>query len=422
MRISKFFAITAGVAMMLTSSITQAKDTIHAQLDELAEMAKGKRLGILTNGSARTVDGTLDVDYLLDNSETTVSAFFGPEHGFRGDLADGQKTGDGIDEKTSVPVYSLYGKRQSPTPEQLKDVDLFVFDIPDVGVRFYTYVWTMTLSMEACAKAGIPYVVIDRPNPINGTTVAGAVNTKDLGLVGRLGHNAEFGVATRHGLTAGELATLWNEEWMEPKVELSVIKTSNWKRDQWWDESGRTFIPTSPNMRTLDCATVYPGTCIFEGTNLNEGRGTPKPFEMMGAPFVDGKAWADALNARNLPGVTFEPITFTPDSRRFKGEQCGGVTVKVTDRNNLKAVEMGIHMLQTVAQLYPDQVKITDYADRLMATPELRTRILTEDVDSIVESWQPGLEKFKALRAKHLLYPPPAGVGNMWQQQDAEAL
>src|SRR5690606_3187337 len=137
-------------------------------------------------------------------------------------------------------------------------------------------------------------------------------------------------------------------------------------------------------------------------------------------PFVDGKAWADALNARNLPGVTFEPIKFTPDSRRYKGEECGGVTVKVTDRNKLKAVEMGVHMLQTLAQLYPDQVKITDYADRLMATPDLRHRILKEDVDSIVQSWQPGLEKFKALREKHLLYPPPASVGN-WKQQDADA-
>lgn len=405
MRLSNLFAITVGAALMVVSAISHAQDTIHKQLDELAQMAKGKRLGILTNGAARTADGILDVDYLIDNSETTVSAFFGPEHGFRADLADGQKAGDGIDPKTSVPVYSLYGKRQSPTPEQLKDVDLFVFDIPDVGVRFYTYVWTMTLSMEACAKAGIPYVVIDRPNPINGTTVAGAVNHKDLGLVGRLGHNAEFGVATRHGLTAGELATLWNEEWMEPKVKLTVIKTSNWTRDQWLDETGREFIKTSPNMRSLDAATVYPGTCIFEGTNLNEGRGTPKPFEMMGAPFVDGKAWADALNARNLPGVKFEPITFTPDSRRYKGEKCGGVTVIVTDRDKLKAVEMGVHMLQTVAQLYPDKVKITDYADRLMATPDLRHRILKEDVGSIVKSWQPGLEKFKALRAKHLLYP-----------------
>lgn len=389
---------------MLTST-GFSKDPVQGQLDELIKMASGKRLGILTNGSARTADGVHDVDYLLDSGKTTVTAFFGPEHGFRGDLADGKKTGDEVDAKTSVPVYSLYGKRQSPTPEQLANVDLMVFDIPDVGVRFYTYVWTMTLAMEACAKENIPFVVIDRPNPINGMDVEGASNHADYGLVGRVGPNAKAGIPTRHGLTVGELATLWNAEYMDPKVDLKVIKTPNWKRDQWWDDTGRPFIAPSPNMRSLTAATVYPGTCIFEGTNLSEGRGTATPFEIIGAPFVDGKAWAEKLNSRNLPGVIFEPVQFTPEARRWKGEKCGGVKVRVTDRNKLKSVAMGVHMLQTVAEMYPDKVKITDYAERLMATPDLRERLPRESAEDIVKSWQPAVDAFKALRQQYLLYP-----------------
>lgn len=382
-----------------------AANPVHKQLDTLAAKAKGKRLAFLTNGSARTAAGQHDVDYLLSKEGTTVTAFFGPEHGFRGDLADGAKSTDGLDEKTSVPIYSLYGKRTAPTDDQLKDVDMFVFDIPDVGVRFYTYIWTMTHAMESCAKNKIPFVVIDRPNPITGSVVAGGVNEKDYGLVGRLGKDAKFGIATRHGMTAGEIATLWNNEWMEPKVDLQVIKMDDWKRDQWWDETGREFIAPSPNMRSLTAATVYPGTCIFEGTNLNEGRGTTAPFELIGAPFIDGKAWADELNARKIAGVKFLPVTFTPDSRRYKGEKCGGVQVVITDRDHLDSVAMGLHMLQTIKKRYPDQVKITDYAGRLMATPGLEKRIIEEDVSDIVMSYESGLTDFMPLREKALLYP-----------------
>jgi uncharacterized protein YbbC (DUF1343 family) len=340
-----------------------------------------------------------------------VSAFFGPEHGFRGDLADGHKTDDGVDDQTSVPVYSLYGKRKAPTDEQLRDVDLFVFDIPDVGARFYTYTWTMTHSMESCAKNGKPFVIIDRPNPITGTHVEGAVNEKDLGLIGRLGEGAQYGVATRHGMTIGEIATMWNQEYMDPKVDLKVIKIPEWSRDQWLDETGRKFIPPSPNMRSLSAATVYPGTCIFEGSNMSEGRGTTAPFEMMGAPFVDGKAWADKLNAINLPGVKFEAITYTPDSRRWKGEKCGGVRITVTDREVFEPVRTGIHMMQTVVRLYPEQVKMTDYLESLMAMPNLRERIKTEEVDAIIKSWEPGLERFREIRQKHLLYPEKGDAG-----------
>lgn len=395
-------------AATLASQQAEAKDPVHAQLDELAEMAKGKRLGVLTNGSARTKDGLHNVDYLLQRAGdgTTVTAFFGPEHGFRGDIMDGKKLDDGTDPKTGVPVYSLYGKRTAPTDEQLKDVDLFVFDIPDIGARFYTYTWTMTHTLESCAKNNIPFVIIDRPNPITGTKVEGAVNEKDLGLVGRLGKGAEFGIPTRHGMTTGEIATMWNKEWMDPKVDLTVITAKDWSRDQWWDELNRDFIAPSPNMRTLDCATVYPGTCIFEGARtVNEGRGTTAPFELIGAPYVDGQAWASKLNDLKLPGVNFLPAEFTPDSRRFANEKCGGVQIVVTDRDVFEPVRTGVHMLQTLVQLYPDKVEMTDYVDQLMASPGLRERIRTENADDIVKSWDEGRAKFLELRKKHLLYP-----------------
>jgi len=376
---------------------------VHKQLDELAEMAKGKRLGVLTNASARDAAGQHDVDYLLSREGTTVTAFFGPEHGFRGDRADGHKLGDYIDEKTGVPVYSLYGQRKAPTDEQLANVDIFVFDIPDIGARFYTYVWTMTHAMESCAKNGKKFVVIDRPNPINGVQVEGAVNRTDLGLVGRM-VNGKGGVPTRHGFTAGELATFWNGEAMEQKVDLYVIKAPNWKRGQWWDETGRSFIPPSPNMRTLAAATVYTGTCIFEGSNLNEGRGTSAPFEMMGAPFIDGQKWAEVMNAKKLPGVKFEAIRYTPDSRRHANTECGGLKIVVTDRNTFEPVRTGMHLMQTVKQLHPNDVKITSYAGTLMGTPDLGARLEKEDAEQIIDEWKPGLEEFKGLRKKYLLY------------------
>lgn len=396
--------LLAAGGMSLGCGSAEAAEAIHAQLDELATMAKGKRLGILTNGAARSGDGLHNVDYLLKHEGTTVTAFFAPEHGFRADLQDGAKAGDETDSKTGVPIYSLYKVRNQPTDEQLKNVDLFVFDIPDIGARFYTYAWTMTHAMDACARNGVPFVVVDRPNPITGSRVEGAVNTVELGLIGRVNNDPPFGVATMHGLTMGELATYWNEEHTTKKVELSVIKAKDWKRTQWWDETGRPFIDPSPNMRSLSAATVYPGTCIFEGTNINEGRGTSAPFEMMGAPFIDGEAWAKELNSKNLPGVRFEAITFTPVARRFKGEECGGVKVIITDRDKLEPVRTGVHMLQTVARLYPDDVRITDYAGRLMGEPGLEKRIRTVDADEIVESWQAGLDKYKDIRKKYLLY------------------
>jgi uncharacterized protein YbbC (DUF1343 family) len=310
--------------------------------------------------------------------------------------------------QTGIPVYAVFGARNAPTDAQLTNVDLLVFDLQDVGVRFYTFVWTMTYCMEAAARNGKPFYVIDRPNPTSGMRVEGAPNPVDYGLIGRLGPGAAFGVATRHGLTAGEIAWMWNGEWMSPKVELHVIAVPNWSRAQWWTDTRRVFVPPSPNMRTPAAATVYPGTCIFEGSNLSVGRGTERPFEQMGAPFISGANWAACLNTNGLAGVRFDAVTFMPTNypgAPWVNQTCGGVQVVVTNRDTFDPIRTGLFMLQTVYKLYPSQVSITPYAASLMGVPGLDSSIKTADINTIIAGWESNLAQFRALRRLYLLYP-----------------
>jgi uncharacterized protein YbbC (DUF1343 family) len=283
----------------------------------------------------------------------------------------------------------------------------------DVGVRFYTFVWTMTYCMEAAAKNGKPFYVIDRPNPINGMNVEGASNTVNYNLGGRLGAGAAFGVATRHGMTAGEIATMWNSEWMSPTVELHVIRMTEWDRRHWWTDTGRVFVRPSPNMRTPATATVYPGTCIFEGSDISEGRGTEYPFEIVGAPYIDALAYTAELNALALPGVRFDPITTTPTTSNYSGQVCHGAFVAVTAREVFDPIRTGMFMHQKALQVYPSAT-ITSYAGLLMAVPGLETRLRTESVDAIIGGWQANLAAFRTLRANYLLYPEPAASVESW--------
>lgn len=381
---------------------------VQQQLDTLVAAAQGQRIGLITNPSGCDEAGNLDANHLL-SSGATITAFFAPEHGLRGTLPPGVGGGDYIDPDTGIPVYAVYGTRNAPADSQLTNVDLLVFDMQDVGVRFYTFVWTMTYCMEAAARNGKPFYVIDRPNPIGGMMVDGAANTSDHGLVGRLGAGAASGACTRHGMTVGEIARMWNTEWMSPKVVLHVLPAPGWRREQWWTDTGRVFVAPSPNMRTPAAATVYPGTCIFEGSNLSEGRGTDKPFEKIGATFINGTNYAAALNALGLAGVRFDAITFTPTNSKFSGKLCGGVQVVVQDRNVFEPIRTGLCMLQTAWQLYPANVSITSYAGTLMAVPGLEHRIKTNSVDSIIAGWQGGLKEFRNVRRRYLLYPetPP---------------
>jgi uncharacterized protein YbbC (DUF1343 family) len=407
-------AMIAAAAMLLCQTVMggttaetmrQQAGNIEKQVVELLQAVKGKRVALVTNPTG--VDGKLNLiaDRLIADRETTITGFFAPEHGVRGNEQAGGKVVDFVDPITSVPVYSIYGKSKGPSDEQLKGTDVLIFDIQDVGVRFYTFAWSMTYAMEAAARNGIKFIVFDRPNPIGCTTVEGAPNTTDSGLVGRIWPGQKKGVPTRYGLTIGELATLCNEEWLNPKADLKVIKIPAYRRGMSFEDTGRPWVIPSPNMPTLDTAMVYPGMCVFEGSNLNEGRGTTKPFEQIGAPFIDGTQLARKLNDLELPGVRFRAVYYTPMSGRYSKEMCGGVQVHVMDRDKFDPIRTALHVLKAVYETYPKQLEITSYADKLMGVPGLRERIKTEKVEDIIAGWQKDLAQFKKLRQKHLIYP-----------------
>ena len=390
--------------LMCALSFNSYAGEVQQQLDELIRMAQGKRLGIITNPAAGDENGSPDADYLAQAKGTTITAFFAPEHGLRGILPAGRGDKDYVDPATSIPVYAVYGPRKAPTAEQLDKLDILVYDLQDVGARFYTFMWTMTYCMDAAASAGKQFVVIDRPNPVGGEKIEGPANQIDYGLIGRLLPSQGLGVATRHGMTVGEVATMWNAETTGPKSLLTVVKMKGWKRGQLWNETGRKFVPPSPNLRTAQATNVYPGTCIFEGTKLSEGRGTPRPFEMIGAPFVDAAQFAEALTSQSLAGVTFEPVHYTPTSSKYSGKECGGVAMQVTDPEKFESVRTGLTMLKTALKLYPDDMKSTGTASRLAGIPMIESRLNAESVDQILKSVGPSRERFLAIRKKYLLY------------------
>jgi len=362
------------------------------------------RVGLITNQTGVTSDLTSTVDALHRSPDVDLRALFGPEHGARGDLQDALPAEHHIDASTGLPVHSLFGDSLRPTPEMLEGLDSLVFDIQDVGCRFYTYPSTMAYAMEAAAENGLSFIVLDRPDPINGVAVEG--NLLRPGFSSFVGLHP---VPIRHGMTIGELASLINEEIC---AELSVVKMRGWSRGMWFDETGLPWVQPSPNIPTLDTATVYPGTCLFEGVNVSEGRGTTRPFEYVGAPWIDGGRWAEELNAQGLAGVRFRACSFIPTFDKHVGERCGGVQVHVTDREGLQPVEAGLHMLQTLLSLHEDELEwLPPEADGLMhfdmltGTDALRGDLMGgRPVGEIVGGWVEELEGFMELRRGHMLY------------------
>lgn len=392
---------------------SQPKVKVGADLlfEKYFSLVEGKRIGLVTNHSALLSNGKHLADALFEDKRTNLVALFGPEHGIRGDAPAGAKVDDGKDRVTGLTAYSLYGKINKPTEEMLKDVDVLLFDIFDVGARFYTFESTLSLAMEAAAEKGIPYIVLDRPNPIRGTWVEGFVREDSLRSF--VGLNP---TPIAHGMTMGELATMINEEgWLKNgvKANLTVIKMEGWKRSMWYDETGLTWVKPSPNIATLATAVVYPGTCFFEGGNVSEGRGTDHPFEYIGAPFVDSKTLAGDLNAQKLAGVKFEPIEFTPreipnaaTNPKHKGVPCGGVFVNVVDRNVYEPVKTAVYMLSAIKRLYPENFQWrVGSIDRLAGTNRLRLAIDAGTTpDKIQGIWKNELERFQKIREKYLLY------------------
>ena len=387
--------------------------TVTTGLDELLK-DPGRHLGaqsvaLVTNhtGVTRTLESALDAFH--ESPGIKLVAAFGPEHGVRGDVQDTLGVESHVDGYTGLPVYSLYGDHVKPTPEALDGVDAMVFDIQDCGARFYTYVSTLTYCMEAAEENGVSMIVLDRPDPVYGETVEG--NILEPGYASFIGLHP---VPIRHGLTMGELALFINRG---IGCDLSVVEMAGWGRGMWYDETGLPWVQPSPNLSTLDTATVYPGTCFFEGVNASEGRGTTRPFEYLGAPWVDGRAWAAALNGLGLPGVGFRACYFTPTFWRYRGESCGGVQVHVTDRDSFRPVETGVHLLRTLMDLYPGGFGFNEptyeerrHFDLLAGTDRLRHSLEAgSEVDDIVASWEPGLARFMDERSSVLLYGEGAG-------------
>ena len=410
MKISLLLSIVS-LYVFPCDSLSQVKVGADLLFEKHFHLIEGKRVALVVNHTAVLNDGRHLADAMFENPKTKLVALFGPEHGVRGDVPDGVSVQHGVDTKTGVPAYSLYGATNKPTAEMLKGVDVLVFDIQDVGARFYTFLSTMTLSMEAAAEHRIPFIVLDRPNPIRGTWVEGFVLEDSLRSF--VGLNP---VPIVHGMTVGELATMINEEgWLKGgiKAKLTVVKMEGWKREMWYDETGLRWISPSPNMRTLSTATVYPGMCLVEGTNISEGRGTERPFEYIGAPFVKGKELAERMNAYRLPGVTFEPIEFTPRdipniavNVKHKGNRCEGVFVNIVDRDKFEPAKTGVFLLSTLRSLYPDDFRWRERTiDLLAGTPLLRTMIdRGESPQRIVDRWKNELEQFNRLRSKYLQY------------------
>lgn len=371
-----------------------------------ALLLKGRRVGLVTHPAAVTSDLTDSVAALL-RCNVVLSALFAPEHGFSGAVADGLHVQDTVHGRTHLPIYSLYGATQEPTPTMLADVEILVFDMQDVGVRFYTFISTLLYVLKSAAKVHMPVVVLDRPNPINGVTREGPVLSSGFeSFVGALP------IPLRYGLTMGELAYYMNHT-QGINAELTVIPLAGWRRGQWFDETGLTWIPTSPAMPHVSTTIVYPGTCFLEGTNVSEGRGTALPFEVCGAPWMDGEVLATYLNALALPGVRFRPTQFVPAASKFAGEVCGGVQAHIIDRAVFRPVTVGLHLLAALKKLYPAEFAwlpqswegTHPHIDLLAGTNQIRLALDTGvDVTELVAGCVDAVADFEKTSRQYWLY------------------
>lgn len=391
-------------ACYIPVAVSAASSRIETQVDSLVRAVKGKRVGMLCIPSSVDSEYRLLADRLHANPDIKLVCFFAPEHGLRGDAQAGKKVTDYIDEATGLPVYSLYGTNHAPRSEHLENVDVVVCDTQEVGVRFYTFIWTTVGIMEAAGRANKEVIIFDRPNPLGLQKMEGAPIRVDGGLIGPIWPGQPFGIPTRHGMTIGEIATLVNEAWTTNKAKLTVVKVPGYTRAMSFAETGYPWVMPSPNMPTLETTVVYPGTCIFEGSNLSEGRGTTRPFEIIGAPFIVPAKLVARLNAVDLPGVRFREAWFSPTFSKHAGERCGGVQLHVTDPDKFQPVRTGLVMLKTICEMYPNDVKVTAFASRLMGIPKLNERIWAESVDTLIDEWQADLKKFEKMRKPHLLY------------------
>jgi uncharacterized protein YbbC (DUF1343 family)/CubicO group peptidase (beta-lactamase class C family) len=380
----------------------RATKPVLTGLDVLARdqfaMLKGRSVALVTNHTGCTASGETAIDLLHKAPGVRLVALFSPEHGIRGELDE--KVGDGKDEKTGLPVYSLYGERRKPIAEQLKGIDTVVYDIQDIGCRFYTYISTLGLVMEAAKENRIKVVVLDRPNPIGGVLIEGPV--RDAGKE-KESFVAYHDIPLRHGLTVGELATLFNSE-RKWNLDLTVVKCEGWKRGDTFDRTGLPWRNPSPNMRHLTAAMLYPGIGILETTNVSVGRGTERPFEWFGAPWIDSRKLAHELNIQNLPGVRFIPTSRTPTGSTHKDKPCGGVDILVDDWNKLRPVRVGLAVAVTLRKMYPDDWQTRRYDTLLVHKATFDGLTAGKSAAELEAAWTADLPMFQERRKAALLY------------------
>lgn len=389
---------------------TKVKLGIERLLTDSKDLLKNQRIGLICNQASVNHQFQHAADLFFEDADIRLVSLFGPQHGIRGDVQDNMiETAHTFDKKTKLPIYSLYSETREPNEEMLKDLDVLVFDLQDVGCRVYTFIYTMANAMRACAKYSKKMFVCDRPNPINGIETEGNLLEDEFkSFVG------QYPIPMRHGLTVGELAGLFNEEF-SIGCDLEVIKMEGWARQNYFDETDAPWVLPSPNMPTVETAVVFPATVFFEGTQISEGRGTTKPFEVVGAPYIDGDELADALAKLKLSGVTFRSINFLPTFQKHANQTCGGVFVHITERESFFPVITGIALVKTIYDLYPQQFQWKkppyEYVyelnpfDVISGTDKIRNFIETgADLKTIKLSWEADVKYFRELRENYLLY------------------
>ena len=378
-------------------------------ISEKLDFLKDKKVGLVINQASVLNNGTSLLD-TLKSLDVNITAIFSPEHGFYVDHSAGEKV-ESENNKYGIQAYSLYGKTRKPIPEMLENVDVIIFDLQDVGARFYTYISTMYYILQSAAENVKQVIILDRPNPISGNKLLGPVLINEL--------KSFIGIAPInmiHGMTIGELANLFvNENYIESrkKLDLQIIKMKNWKREFFWDDFNSDWIPTSPNIPDFETVLVYPATCLLEGTNISEGRGTDHPFKIIGAPFIDSGKLLDELNQLNLQGFELQTIDFTPESipgmaanPKYENQVCHGITIHITDKNKFDQLDFGVKLLVTLHRLYPGDFEFKyDHFDKLLGDKKVREMILeNESAESIISYVNQQSEKFNSIRKKYLLY------------------
>lgn len=366
---------------------------------------QGKRIGLLTNQTGANGELVSTIRLFHEHPELQLEILFAPEHGLLTNVKEGEKFNDATHRSTGIPIFSLYGQSKKPTDAMMEKVDIVVFDIQDIGARYYTYIYTMAYMMEACARMGKRMIVLDRPNPIGGEIVEGNFIDPDYtSFVGL------YPIPNRHGLTVGELAAYFNEQF-HIGCELEVVWMEGWNRRSFQTDNSLPWIPPSPNTTSLDMMLLYPGTCLLEGTNLSEGRGTTQPFEIMGAPFIDGEELQDNVNALRLEGIRARAIAFTPTYQKYNGQLCEGIQLHITDRQTFKPVESVVKILAVVAEMYAGKLEFLEYGklrhpmiDLLAGNDLMRRGLLEGNIYPYLQQCSRDSEKFMKMRERYLRY------------------